>query len=68
MPAAAGGGLNDLFGGGPTTMTNNAATTDMFGGGVDDGFGDMQGAAFPAYMAYSDNVIDVGFDLRREPG
>jgi len=48
----------DIFGGGPS-------------GGGGDMFGNMQAPAapsFPAYIAYEDAVLNIGFNFRREMG
>jgi len=43
-------------------------SNDLLGGGG-DAFGSMQAApSFPAYVAFEDDIIALGFDLKKEMG
>lgn len=66
------GGMGDLFGG--STAPVAQPPVDLFGGsnllgGGNDGFSDMQSAApsFPAYIAFEDNFVQIGFSFKRDP-
>lgn len=44
-------------------------SNDLLGGGGGDAFGSMQSVpSFPAYMAFEDNIIGLGFAFKREMG
>lgn len=74
--------LGDLLGGGVQQPVAQPAQSNPFGGGSVDIFGggassggDMFGAmqapaapSFPAYTAYEDAVLKIGFNFRREIG
>jgi len=75
------GGLTDIFGGGAPSQPSNtdmfgggapAQTqgTDLFGGS-NDLFGSTpsmpSAPAFPQFIAFEDDVIQLGYDFKRDP-
>lgn len=60
----------DIFGGG-APASNPFGGNDLLGGGAPAMGGDLfgvtsSGPAFPAFVAYEDNVIALGFDMQRD--
>ena len=65
------GGLSDIFGGGPTTQPDmfggqSQPSTDLFGGSNDLFGSGTQVPSFPQFIAFEDDVIQLGYDFKRD--